>query len=349
LVEVHAISADAVRGHPVGDLPALLTRDEVVVWVDIPTYDAEAQRVLVDVFDLHPTAVRDCERRNRVPKMHAYPQHLLVILHGPEPGERGHVHYIELDQIIARNYLITVHGPVNPAVKPAVPLRETSTVLARVEAGPSRPRSGFELSHAVVSALAHSQATYVEAVTSDAWRLEQRVTSGQVDDPEQFLTDLFRTRHGMLAVRTMAALSAGIYHQMADLSQIPQEHRAFVADAADQFDRVRAVADGEREYLQGVIEFYQSTLTVEATLQMRTQNDRIQLLTEASYQQNEQVKKISAWAAIFFAPTFIASVYGMNFDHMPEQHWVLGYPLSILLMLLSSFALYRAFKHQHWL
>ena len=52
-------------------------------------------------------------------------------------------------------------------------------------------------------------------------------------------------------------------------------------------------------------------------------------LTEAGYEQNEQVKRISSWAAILFAPTLIASIYGMNFDHMPELHWALGYPFAL--------------------
>ena len=72
-------------------------------------------------------------------------------------------------------------------------------------------------------------------------------------------------------------------------------------------------------------------------------------MTEAGYEQNEQVKRISSWAAIFFAPSFIASVYGMNFDDMPELHWVFGYPFALGLMLLLSGALYAAFKRKGWL
>jgi magnesium transporter len=72
-------------------------------------------------------------------------------------------------------------------------------------------------------------------------------------------------------------------------------------------------------------------------------------LTEAGYDQNEQVKRISSWAAIFFAPSFVAGVYGMNFTHMPELDWPLGYPLALLLMVLCAAALYVAFKRKGWL
>jgi magnesium transporter len=72
-------------------------------------------------------------------------------------------------------------------------------------------------------------------------------------------------------------------------------------------------------------------------------------LTEASMDQNEEVKKISAWAAILFAPTLIGTVYGMNFDVMPELHWQLGYPMAIGLMGLVSVTLYGIFKRRRWI
>jgi magnesium transporter len=72
-------------------------------------------------------------------------------------------------------------------------------------------------------------------------------------------------------------------------------------------------------------------------------------LTEASLSQNEEVKKISAWAAILFAPTLVGTIYGMNFTHMPELHWTVGYPLALGLMLVTSSVLYLAFKRRGWL
>jgi magnesium transporter len=301
------------------------------------------------VFGFHPMAVHECVERNRVAKMHAYPDHLFVVLHTPERGERGHVHYLELDQFVGRNYLVTVHGPLNPAVPPEAALRETATVLRRIQAGRLRPATPWELSHAIVSAVTRSQEAYVETVTSDIWRLEQQVTGGHVDDPEEFLNELFRARHGLLAVRTMGALGAGSYERMKRLTRISAEGRPLVADMADQLDRIRGVADGEREYLQGVIEFYQTVLTIKATLIGQAQTEEAKRLTEASYAQNEELKKISAWAAVFFAPTLVGTVYGMDFDHMPERHWVDGYPFALGLMALGSLVLYRMFKRRGWL
>jgi magnesium transporter len=348
-MDVRLVTGEGVEDRPAGELAALLGRAAGFVWVDIPFCDAEAERALSEVFGFHPMAVRDCVERNRVPKVHAYSDHVFVVLHAPEQGKRGHVHYIELDQFIGRNYLVTVHGPVNPAVEAGVALRETRAVLARLKAGRLRPATPFELSYAIVSALIRSQEAYVETVTSDVWRLEQRVTGGGVGDPEEFLDELFRARHELLAVRTMGALGAAIYGRMTTLTRVSPDGRRFVADIADQLDRVRSIAEGEKEYLQGVIEFYQTTLTINAAIIGHAQNEEVKRLTEASYAQNEEIKKISAWAAIFFAPTLIGTVYGMNFTHMPELHWVVGYPAALILMVLASVALYLVFKHRGWL
>jgi magnesium transporter len=90
-------------------------------------------------------------------------------------------------------------------------------------------------------------------------------------------------------------------------------------------------------------------LTVNATLVSQAQNEEIKNLTEASYDQNEEIKKVSAWAAILFAPTLIGTVYGMNFDHIPELGWVFGYPFALALMLVVSLTLYMIFKRRGWL
>ena len=348
-MHVRLITNEGVEQRPVQELAALLDRGDGLVWVDIPQCDEEATRVLSEVFAFHPTAVQDCIERNRVPKVHAYPDHVFFVLHAPEPGKRGHVHYIELDQFVGKHYLVTVHGPLNPAVDPEVALRETRAVLQRIQAGRLTPTTPFELSYAIVSALARHQEDYVETVTKDVWQLEQRVTGGHIDDPEEFINELFRARHGLLAVRTMGALSAAIYGRMTTLARISPDGQRLVADLADQFDRVRSVADGQKEYLQGVIEFYQTVLTLHAMLVGQAQNEEVRQLTRASYTQNEEIKRISAWAAIFFAPTLVGTVYGMNFDHMPELHWDFGYPFALVLMLLASAALYLVFKRLSWL
>ena len=93
----------------------------------------------------------------------------------------------------------------------------------------------------------------------------------------------------------------------------------------------------------------QNALTVQSTLVTQNQNEEMRHLSRASIQQGDQVKKISGWAAILFAPTLIAAVYGMNFTFMPELHWTFGYPFALGLMLVSAVVLYVVFKRRDWL
>ena len=110
--------------------------------------------------------------------------------------------------------------------------------------------------------------------------------------------------------------------------EVDDEVRRYLRDLQDH---VRLVT----ERLAGFRELLQNSLSVN--------------LAMVSLSQNEQVKKISAWAAILFAPTLVGTAYGMNFDHMPELHWTLGYPFALTLIALISVVLYLTFKRHGWM
>jgi magnesium transporter len=103
------------------------------------------------------------------------------------------------------------------------------------------------------------------------------------------------------------------------------------------------------ERLDGLRVLLRDILSVNSILVAQKQNEEMTALSRTSNAQNDEVKKISAWAAIGFAPTTVASIYGMNFRNMPELHWYLGYPFAIGLMIVISVVLYLAFKHRGWI
>lgn len=114
---------------------------------------------------------------------------------------------------------------------------------------------------------------------------------------------------------------------------------------SDLIRRARGMRDRVellRSHLENAVALHSTLLTIE-------QNEATRRLADASYAQGEQSKKISGWAAILFAPTLIASIYGMNFRHMPELHWIAGYPLALALMLGLSLGLWLVFKRRQWL
>ena len=128
----------------------------------------------------------------------------------------------------------------------------------------------------------------------------------------------------------------------AERDNLDPELQRHLRDVQDHALRVIERVEGFREMLQNI-------LSVNLTLVGLSQNEEVKALTEASIAQNNEVKKISAWAAILFAPTLVGTIYGMNFEHMPELHLALGYPFALLLMLLVSLSLYVAFRRRGWL
>ena len=101
--------------------------------------------------------------------------------------------------------------------------------------------------------------------------------------------------------------------------------------------------------MTGFRELLQNVLSVNLAVVGLQHNEEVKALTEAAIAQNDEVKRISAWAAILFAPTLIGTVYGMNFDHMPELHWLLGYPWALGLMATIGLSVYAVFRRSNWL
>jgi magnesium transporter len=289
-MEVLVLSTAGVERRRPDELDTPIPRNGVL-WVDVPSWDDEAATVLSPRFGIHERAAADCARRNPVPKVHVYPGHVFVVLHAPERGARGHVHYIELDQFVGPDWLVTVHGPVNPAVRGDVAMEETRAVGRRLEAGRLRPASAADLSYSLVTAITGRMRNLLSTLTEEVWRLERQVTAGQGGDPEQFLEELFAVRHGLLAVRTMATLSNEVYGRMVTLDVWPGAGRPLLLDLEDQFRRIGAMAEGQREYLQGVIEFYQARTNTKMTI---------------------AAERLAVIAAVTLPVTALSSIVGMN-------------------------------------
>jgi magnesium transporter len=326
-MDVRLITENGIENRTPAELPDLVRRGDGVVWVDVPGCDPATGQLLVEVFGFHPMAIRDCVQRNRVPRLHAYRDHSFLILHAPERGAAGHIHYVELDQFIGERYLVTVHGPVNPAVAEKAAQRETSAVLRRIELGKYRPISGYDLSYSIVSALTIHQESFIEVLTEDVWALEQRVTGGHMGNAEQFLEEMFQARHGLLTVRTMSALSAEVYGRMATLARgVPEAAQPLIADLVDQFERVQRIADGEKDYLQGVIEFYQTRTETKMTI---------------------AAERLAVIAALTLPITALSSVLGMNLIVNSRTHYGLLATTLGIMGAMSALLLVWA-KRQGW-
>ena len=290
-MDVRWITPAGIEGCEWSDVPSLLERDDGFVWVDVASCDEEKAKRLAERFGFHALAVRDVLERSHLPKIHAYPDHLFVVLHAPQSGEAGHVHLVELDQFIGRHYLVTTHGPVAAEVPIEVVLKDTSHVLERLESGRAQPATPFELSYAIVSSLVHRQTVELGRLAKSVAALEQKVRD-ETGDPVRVLEEMFLVRHELLSIRTIAAESGEVYERMSALTRmIPTEAPPLIQDLINRFARVRSMSDDEKEFAQGVIDFYQA---------------------RTSTRMNMAMERLALIAAVLLPVSAIASIYGMN-------------------------------------
>jgi len=322
----HATKATTLR--TVAEIPGLLRDGGGWLWLDIPEPDDETARQLTDMFGLHPTAVRDVLERNHVPRLHLYGETLFLVLHRPEPGEHGHVHYLELDQFVGANYLVTTHGPRNPAVPLERLLEETDDVAAKMLAGRFQPASPTTVSHRIVSMLTMGEETFVNHMARDVGLLEQRVMAHVGDEnPQLFLEELFHTRHALLTVHTMTTQSSEIYGRAIRLFADTDKARIkALRDNKDQYDRLARISGSQLDFLAGVTEYYRTRTDTKMTI---------------------AAERLAVIAAITLPVTAVSSVMGMNVIVNDATDW--GWLAALLsVMTTLSLILLRWTKRQGW-
>jgi Mg2+ and Co2+ transporter CorA len=325
-MHVRAVDADGVHEMQSDDVVTLFARESGFLWVDVPRWDTEVDGFLHGL-GVHPRVLEACARRNHVPTVHCYDDHYFVTMHTPLRGDAGHVHLLELDQIVGERFLVTVHGPLNPVVDPAAALVETEAVLERIRHGRFRPGSPAEASYALSSAVARRQRDLVGDVAERLPGLEQQVMQSQLTDPEELLERMFLIRHELITARTMSAQTHDVCERLDTLEQsVPETWRSYARDLAVQFDKVRSIADGEAQFLFGVIELYQTKVHTKMTVAM---------------------ERLAVIAAVTLPITAIASVYGMNVI-VNEQTHVVHLVVVLVVMVSISFLLLRWARRQGW-
>jgi magnesium transporter len=348
-MDVYLITPHGPEARLPRDLPELLSDERNLVWVDLPTCDEATAAWLGEVFGFHPLALRDTIERNHVAKLHVYSDYVFLVLHAPEIGEHGHVHYVELDQFIGSNYVVTVHGPYAEGVTAQAAHQDTAALLRRLRAGTTHPATQFELSFAIVASLIRREIDMVARLAESSGQLERRLTEGTVDVTsaradrlEDFLEDLFETSHQLLAIRTIATHSASTYDRMAHtVTRMNEEVRTAMADFADRFEQVVLMADGQREFMDGVIEFFQTKVNIHMALTADAD-------AKTGVQQNDDMRKISAWVGIVAIPTAVTGFFGMNVPY-PGFGAVSGFVASLAIMVATGAGLFVFFKRHKWL
>jgi magnesium transporter len=321
------IDSDGMSNHDVAELTDLRKRTEGFLWLDIPEWSEDAEMILANEFHFHPMAIAESKTRSHIPRVHVYPDHLFIVVHAPEIGAAGHVHYLELDQFIGKDFLITVHGPISPKVSLETALRETEAVAARMASGRLRPTSPFALSYAIASSIARRESYMVDEIAREVGLMEQRVMADVDEDPQKFLSELFAARHELLTIKTMADQGGEIYRRAIKLTRFAsREGLERMRDVLDQYETVARISEAQMRFQQGVTEFYRARTDTKMTI---------------------AAERLAVIAAITLPITSLSSVLGMNVIVNDSTRWI---PLIILclIMLAISLVLLRWTRKQGW-
>lgn len=312
----------------------LLREHKGMAWIGLyrPTRD-ELESVARE-FELHELAVEDTIMQHQRPKLERYDHALFTVLRparyidATESVELGELHVFT-----GVDFVVTVRFAENPDV---------GRIRRRLEGTPDLLALGPEaVLYAILDQVVDEFVPVIDGVENDLFEIESQVFTGDEGVSRRIYELSREVIELQLATRPMlgmiAALSEGFekYH-------VDDELRRYLRDVDDHLIKAVERIDGLRAMLQNI-------LTVNSTLVAQRQNEEMQRLTEASFAQSEEVKKISGWAAILFAPTLVGTIYGMNFTHMPELSWAWGYPMAIVMMAVVCVVLYVVFKKRGWL
>jgi magnesium transporter len=308
--------------------------EDRLAWIGLYRPEAPELGELAELYDLPELAVEDAIKAHQRPKFERYGGTLFVVLKAARyRDEVEEVEFGELHLFLGADFVITIRHSESP---------DLSRVRRRLESDPALLAKGSEaVLYAALDAVVDGYRPVVAGLANDIDEIETEVFRGdpgvsrRIYELSQEVLEFQRAAQPLTGI--LAAITAGF-----DKYGVDEDLRSYLRDVADHVVQVNERAEGFRLQLRDI-------LTVNATLVAQRQNEEIRELTEASIAQGEEVKKISAWAAILFAPTLVGTVYGMNFEDMPELGWQLGYPLALLLMAGVSLTLYLVFKRRDWI
>ena len=303
-------------------------------WIGLYRPDPAELHAVADEFSLHPLAVEDAQEGHQRPKIERYGGDRFVVLRPArymDTEER--VDFGEVDLFVGPDFVVVVRHAEAPDLK---------AVRARLEAEPKLLSAGpLAVLYAIADRVVDDYGPVVNGLENDIDEIEDQLFAGE-SSVSQRIYEL--TREVITFQRAIAPLSGVLQQIRAEIDGQEGliEVRRGLRDVLDHVTRIQERAEGFRVLLQ-------NALTVNSTLVGQRQNDQIEKLTRDAFEQGNQVKKVSSWAAIGFFPASLASIWGMNFKNMPELQLPFGYPLALLAMLTLGVVLYVTFKRRNWL
>ena len=298
------------------------------VWIGLHEPTEQEFSKVTEEFGLHPLAVEDALKAHQRPKLEVYDDSLFMVLKPVvyEP-ETDSVSSGEVMIFLGDGFVVTVrHGEGAPL----------GVVRKRLEQQPEMLGKGPT---AVLYALADTSVDhYLDVATelgTDLEELEAEVFSPDGGGSRNTASRIYNFKRQILEFRRATNPLALPLTRLSNIGSfgdalpyVDDSARPFFRDVSDHLTRVNESVEGLDRLVSDILSAH---------------------LAQMSVRQNDDMRKISAWAAMAAVPTMIAGIYGMNFEHMPELHWIWAYPVVIALMVVLELLLYRQFKRRGWL
>jgi magnesium transporter len=306
----------------VADLPELLKDQSALIWVDMESPTSEDERVLLDVFHFHPLTVEDCRENRHYPKVEEFQDYIYFIVHGVTADispERFNT--IELDGFLGPNYVITYHHESFRSINNVKQLLRTTPMACQ--------RGPAFLLHQILDQVVDFYSPVLDDFDDRIDQLEDDIFTLKSPN-NQILAEIMDLKRSVLRLRRISGKQMDILHRMSrgEFALIPGDMRPFYRDVYDHLVRVVDLAESYRDLISGSLEAY---------------------LSVVSNRLNEIMKVLTIFSAIMLPLTFIAGIYGMNFDNMPELHSRYGYYTVWALMIAVAIAMLLFFKRRGWI
>jgi magnesium transporter len=307
------------------DISDFLSQPDQMLWVDLEGATKENVAMLGREFKFHELALEDCLHPHQRPKIEQYGSYYFLVAYAVSVGEGELVEH-EMAVFVGRNYLVTVRKEPPYGVTEVIKRTMAHTDLCR--------EGGAYLLYVLLDEVVDGYFTALEGLEDEAEDVEDKVFGKDSSDSEppeaNEQSDIFKLKKQLLKFRRVIAPLREVLDVMQrrtiEVVTVPLE--PYYRDVYDHVLRATDFLDNLRDILSSTLEAH---------------------LAVISNRLNEVMKRLTSWGAIILVPTLIAGIYGMNFRHMPELHWQLGYPLALGLMVLAAGILYRAFKRRRWL
>jgi len=293
---------------------------DAFVWIGLLEPTEDEFEAVIKEFDLHPLAVEDAVHAHQRPKLETYGETLFIVL---KPAR-----YIDSQEIVTLTEIMLFLGD---GFLISVRHGESSIlgdVREMMEADPSRMKWGpLGALHAIVDRVVDDYAIVVRNLNTDIDEIERQVFS---DERKNHAQRIYRLKVEAVEFRQAVV---GLEDPLDALAtgKVTEAHPVLLDYFRNVHDHLLRIA----QRVEAIDNLLSSALTAN--------------LAQLGVRQNEDMRRISAWVAIVAVPTMIAGVYGMNFEHMPELGWVLGYPFAVTLMAVLCVGLYVMFRRREWL